>query len=125
MTNIYRAEVVGSLQRPAYLVDALKQRDAGTISAAEFKRIEDRAVDDAIALQEEVGMDVVTDGEQRRRYFREWQFRSVEGLSAIETPGLRLRGMPGQDDFQRPDPLMVTDKLRLKHSLVTEEFSYA
>ena len=125
MTRIYRAEVIGSLQRPSYLVDALKQYKAGAISTAEFKRIEDRAVDEAIALQEEVGVDILTDGEQRRLHFRDWLTRAVEGLSPIKAPPMRLQGMPGHSDMERSDPLTVTGKIRLKRSVATEEFSYA
>jgi 5-methyltetrahydropteroyltriglutamate--homocysteine methyltransferase len=125
MTQIYRAEVIGSLQRPGYLVDAIKQFKAGTISTAEFKQIEDRAVCEAIALQEEVGLDVVTDGEQRRLHFRDWLTRAVEGLSSIKAPPMRLQGMPGHSDMERSDPLTVTGKLRLKRSVAIEEFSFA
>ena len=125
MANIYRAEVVGSLQRPGYLTDAQKQQKAGTMSAAAFKRIEDRAVDEAIALQEEVGVDVLTDGEQRRFHFRDLLTRDVEGLSPIKAPPIRLQGMPGHENIERSDPLTVTGKLRLKRSVATEEFVYA
>jgi 5-methyltetrahydropteroyltriglutamate--homocysteine methyltransferase len=125
MTLIYRAEVIGSLQRPAYLVEALKQHKAGTLGTAEFKRVEDRAVDEAIALQEEVGLDVLSDGEQRRLHFRDWLTRAVDGLSPIKAPPMRLQGMPGHSDVERSDPLTVTDKIRLKRSVATEEFSYA
>src|SRR5580658_3012752 len=125
MTQIYRAEGIGSLQRPQYLVDALRQQKAGRMSTAEFKRIEDRAVDEAIALQEEVGLDVVTDGEQRRLHFRDWLTRAVEGLSPIKAPPMLLQGMPGHSDVERSDPLTVTGKIRLKRSVATEEFSFA
>jgi 5-methyltetrahydropteroyltriglutamate--homocysteine methyltransferase len=124
MTVIYRAEVVGSLQRPAYLAEAIAKRKSGAISNRDFKRIEDRAVDEAIALQERIGLDVVTDGEQRRRYFREWLTVAVEGLSAVKAPTVHLRGMPGHSDLERSDPLTVTDKIRLKRSVATEEFVY-
>lgn len=59
----YHSEVIGSLLRPSYLVDARQQFESGQLSAADFKVIEDRAVNEAIALQEEVGIDVITDGE--------------------------------------------------------------
>ena len=95
------------------------------MSTAEFKRIEDRAVDEAIALQEEVGLDVVTDGEQRRLHFRDWLTRAVDGLSPIKAPPMRLQGMPGHSDVERCDPLTVTGKIRLKRSVATEEFTYA
>ena len=45
----YRAEVVGSLLRPTYLAEAREQLAAGKLNAAEFKAIEDRAVNEAIA----------------------------------------------------------------------------
>ncbi len=59
----YHSEVVGSLLRPAYLADARKQFESGQLNAADFKTMEDRAVNEAIALQEAAGIDVITDGE--------------------------------------------------------------
>lgn len=59
----YRAEVIGSMLRPAYLKDARKRWAAGTLGTLDFKRVEDRAVDGMIALQERYGVEVVTDGE--------------------------------------------------------------
>jgi len=50
MKMTYRSEVVGSLLRPAYLGEAREQLAAGQLNAAELKAIEDRAVNEAIAL---------------------------------------------------------------------------
>ena len=61
------ADVVGSLLRPAELVAAQKKFAAGELPAADFKKIEDKAVDQAVALQEEAGLEIVTDGEMRRQ----------------------------------------------------------
>ena len=74
------ADVVGSLLRPPELLAAQKQLAAGTITAAEFKMIEDRAVDDAIALQESVGLEIVTDGEMRRQSFQSQMTAAVSGF---------------------------------------------
>jgi methionine synthase II (cobalamin-independent) len=52
------------------LKDARERYAAGDISAAEFKRIEDDAVDEAVKPQEEAGLAVVTDGEMRRESFQ-------------------------------------------------------
>ncbi len=65
----YRAEVIGSMLRPEYLKRARKQWAAGEIGTREFKKIEDRAVDESIALEERCGVDVITDGEMRRTHF--------------------------------------------------------
>ena len=80
----YRSEVVGSLLRPTYLVEARQQLESGQLSAAEFKVIEDRAVDEAIALQEDAGIDVITDGELRRYAF---YGHLVEALAGFDKYG--------------------------------------
>src|SRR4051794_13925279 len=49
--EMFRAEVVGSMLRPTYLARARAELQAGTLSTAEFKRVEDRAVDQVIAAQ--------------------------------------------------------------------------
>ena len=66
MSHIHHSDVIGSLLRPRYLTQARDALAAGQLSVPEFKRIEDRAVDQAIAMQEGIGLDVVTDGEFRR-----------------------------------------------------------
>ena len=66
----FHADIVGSLLRPPELLKAQNQRAAETISPARFKGIEDRAVDGAITLQEEAGLEIITDGEMRRESFR-------------------------------------------------------
>jgi len=55
-----RSDVVGSLLRPPELVEAREAYEAGRLGPAAFKSVEDRAVDDAVALQEDAGLDVVT-----------------------------------------------------------------
>ena len=62
----YHAEVLGSLLRPAYLLEARQQFESGQLAPPAFKAIEDRAVNEAVALQESVGLDIITDGEMRR-----------------------------------------------------------
>ncbi|MBO0714733.1 MAG: hypothetical protein J2P59_08250, partial [Acidimicrobiales bacterium] len=61
-----RAEVVGSLLQPERLLQARRERQEGTLPVEELTKIEDQAVLDAIALQESVELDVITDGEMRR-----------------------------------------------------------
>lgn len=73
-------DVVGSLLRPPELLQAQKQLAAGVITASRFKEIEDRAVDDAIALQQEVGLQIVTDGEMRRQSFQGQMTAAVSGF---------------------------------------------
>jgi 5-methyltetrahydropteroyltriglutamate--homocysteine methyltransferase len=61
-----RSDVVGSLLRPAWLREARQRAADGTLTREALRELEDRAVREAIALQESAGLDVITDGELRR-----------------------------------------------------------
>src|SRR5262245_43101620 len=62
----FRADHVGSLLRPSALRDAFRRHAARQIDDAEFGRIQDRCIRDVVALQQDCGLEVVTDGEFRR-----------------------------------------------------------
>src|SRR2546421_6369729 len=64
--EVARADVVGSLLRPAYLREARRRVGEGRVSDAALHAAEDRAVLEAIALQEAGGLEVITDGKKRR-----------------------------------------------------------
>ena len=124
-----RADVVGSLLRPPELLSAQKQLVAGELTPAEFKRIEDRAVDQAVELQEEAGLEVVTDGEMRRQSFQSQMTAAVEGfgehtLDAFLWGKWRGDSRVGNQDLERPLKLGVVGKLRRRRHLSAEEFSY-
>ncbi|HWM68695.1 MAG TPA: cobalamin-independent methionine synthase II family protein [Steroidobacteraceae bacterium] len=125
MSAILHAETVGSLQRPAFLLAARSALARGEISAASFKKIEDRAVDESLGLQEAVGLQVVTDGEQRCESFHEWLIAAVDGVTRTPALPIPLRGLPGYQDETRCSPVSVTGKLRLEQSSFVEEFVYA
>jgi 5-methyltetrahydropteroyltriglutamate--homocysteine methyltransferase len=78
--TVIRSDVVGSLLRPEPLKEARPRWEAGELSAAGLKRIEDRAVDDAIRLQEDAGLDVVTDGELRCYAFFGHLIEALDGF---------------------------------------------
>ncbi len=65
--NNYHCEVVGSLLRPEYLKDATRTFDAGEITAAQLTAVQEQASIEGIRLQEETGVECITDGEMRRR----------------------------------------------------------
>ncbi|MGH2478187.1 MAG: cobalamin-independent methionine synthase II family protein, partial [Ktedonobacteraceae bacterium] len=92
----YHSEVVGSLLRPAYLADARKQFEQSQVSAADFKALEDRAVDESIALQEAVGIDVITDGEQRRYAFYGHLIEALDGFDKLGGWAIPFRDETGE-----------------------------
>jgi methionine synthase II (cobalamin-independent) len=114
--------VVGSLLRPDFLVAARQRLEAGETSAAEFKEIEDRAVDEAIEMQTSAGIDVITDGEQRRYAFFGHLVDSLAGFDKFGGWAIPFRDEKGEElVFQRP---VVVEKLRPLRSMAAEEFVY-
>src|SRR5258706_2456836 len=77
-----RTDVVGSLLRPAAVIESRKALDEGRLDAAGLRKAEDDAVRDAVALQESVGLDVISDGEMRRLNFQDSFGAAVEGFDA-------------------------------------------
>lgn len=116
-----RVEAVGSMLRSATLRRARDAHAAGTLSPAEFKRIEDTEVDRAVRLQENAGLDVVTDGELRRAHFTGALSEAVEGLGDVPATG---HDWHGDDDMEYAHQRAVTGTLRRSRSLATEEFVY-
>jgi 5-methyltetrahydropteroyltriglutamate--homocysteine methyltransferase len=76
-----RTDVVGSLLRPEYLKEAHRRHARGELGADGLRAAEDRAVREAVALQESVGLDVLTDGEMRRLSFQDSFADSVGGFA--------------------------------------------
>jgi 5-methyltetrahydropteroyltriglutamate--homocysteine methyltransferase len=121
-------DVVGSLLRPPELLRARKQLSAGTISPAAFKQIEDRAVDEAVRLQEEAGIDVVTDGEQRRLSFQSALADAVDGIGEVPLDaylwGEWHSESLGDKAIDRPAELGVVGKLKWRRHMAAEDFTY-
>jgi 5-methyltetrahydropteroyltriglutamate--homocysteine methyltransferase len=125
-----RADIVGSLLRPQELLEARESYAAGGFSAAEFKLIEDGAVDWAIGLQERAGLPVVTDGEMRRESFQSQMVEAVEGFGEHDMDAWLWGEWHGSDAVgekttERPQSLGVVGKLRRRRHLSVEEFVYA
>ncbi|MGH2347753.1 MAG: cobalamin-independent methionine synthase II family protein [Chloroflexota bacterium] len=120
--SAYRSDVIGSLLRPAYLKEARARFEAGELAAATFKRVEDRAVNEAIALQEDAGLDVVTDGEMRRYAFYGHFIDAVEGFDKFGGWAIPFHDEQGREVVhKRP---VVVSRLRSRRHLCAEEFSY-
>ena len=123
-----RTDVVGSLLRPPELLEAQERHGRGELSTPDFKRVEDRAVDEAIRLQEGAGLDVVTDGEMRRLSFQSQMTAAVEGFGEWDLDaflwGEWHSGELGDLVVERP-ALAVVGKLHRKRFLSAEELTYA
>jgi len=119
---MHRSDVVGSLLRPQYLKVARERHAHGDLTNAEFKKTEDRAVDEAIALQTRAGVDVTTDGEMRRYAFYGHLIDAVEGFDKFGGWAIPFRNEQGEELVLRR-PVVVSRLLR-KRPLCAEEFTY-
>lgn len=133
--------MVGSLLRPEALKDARLRYERGEIAAAEFRAAEDECVRHAIALQEAIGLDVVTDGEFRRLNFQDSFGEAVSGYdSGRATLGyyqeragdgkpLQRFDLPLGRESLKTTPVVqrqrMVERLRLRRNLVLEEYRYA
>ena len=118
----YRSDVIGSLLRPAYLKEARKKRDSGELTHVDFKKIEDRAVNEAIDTQLQAGLDVITDGEMRRYAFYGHLVDAVEGYDKFGGWAIPFHDDQGNEVvIKRP---VVVSKLRRVRPLCEEEFVY-
>ena len=122
-------DVVGSLLRPPELIEARERLDRGDVSPAEFKRIEDATVDAAVELQEEAGIDVVTDGEMRRLSFQSGLPDAVDGFGEVPLDAYLWGDWHGDEQVgdratERPPRLGVKEPLRRRRHIAAEELTY-
>lgn len=123
-----RVEHVGSLLRPAYLRETRDRHASGALADPEYKAIEDRAVREVVALQEDAGCPVVTDGEVRRDSFQSELTAACDGFSGVDMNawlhGAWHSDTLGDETVKRPEELAVTAPLHRRRSLAAEEFTF-
>jgi methionine synthase II (cobalamin-independent) len=132
-----RTDVVGSLLRPAAWKEAHLRLDAGLINREEFARLEIECVRNHVALQESVGLDVITDGEISRLNFQDSFGLAVSGYESaagenVRTHEQRSAGGTPLARWDIPDlagpgtPVVhrrpVSRKLNLERNVPLEEF---
>ena len=127
--TVYRADHPGSFIRPAALRKARVDRAQGRISDEALRHIEDEAILDVLALQREVGLDIASDGEFRRKFFMTGPYAALEGVEDIATPDFerfpRLRDVDPEvlPEVTRPSAVVV-GPLRLKRRITGDEVAF-
>jgi 5-methyltetrahydropteroyltriglutamate--homocysteine methyltransferase len=125
-TPAYRADVVGSMLRPPELIEARGAMRAGQVPFEEYKAIEDRAVDASLRIQEDAGVDVVTDGEQRRDIFFDFFVSGMSGTSMVPTGfSVDFHGATLEDAMSVVIPFAVTEKIEARPCPALAEYEYA
>jgi 5-methyltetrahydropteroyltriglutamate--homocysteine methyltransferase len=134
MASIARADQVGSLLRPQRLLDAREQRTTGAIDAAALRAVEDEEILALVAMQQESGIDLITDGELRRL---SWiatapgaEDAPITGFSLMEPDpefswirGWRdASGQPVQRAFRQQ--AFVTQRIGKGRDIVSDEYGF-
>lgn len=120
----FRADHVGSLLRPAYLSEAREQLAAGTIDAAAFDAVADRAVKEIIQLQEDVGLLGITDGEARRDTWHMDYIYQIGGITKRDSDMKVRFHNEGGDIEWTPAKLAVVDRLNLPSTIFADAFTF-
>ena len=102
----FRADMVGSLLRPARIKEAREKFEAGTIDAQELRRIEDLEIEKAVHKQKQIGLQLATDGEFRRSWWHFDFLKNLGGCEIYKTEGIAFKGI-----VTRGENIRVTGKL--------------
>jgi 5-methyltetrahydropteroyltriglutamate--homocysteine methyltransferase len=127
MSHIIRADQVGSLLRPAALLSARRQFEAGAIGAGALREKEDAAILDVLALQRTCGIEVVTDGEFRRSAWGNGVIDSLSGLIPARSRGggqAARRWQGAHSDIAEetvPRHFVATERIALKRRFAWDE----
>ena len=116
----FRADHVGSILRTAPIKEARAKREKGEISAAELKAVEDREIEKIIRKQEEIGLQLATDGEFRRSWWHFDFFGMLDGVEIYELDhGIQFQGVQ-----TKPRSIKVTGKIGFSNHPMLEHFKF-
>ena len=119
----FRADHVGSLLRPQFLLQARDRFKKGEITADALRTVEDEAIRGAVKLQEDVGLKAITDGEFRRTYFHVDFLTQLDGV--VEKGGIpvKFHKANGELDYA-PPVLQVTGKVTHSKPIQRRDFEF-
>ena len=120
----FRADHVGSLLRPAALKEAREARKQGRLSAAQLQEAEDAAIREVVRLQEDIGLQGVTDGEFRRSSWHMDFLFQVGGVTAAQdSVKVKFHNERGDIEFN-PSAVKITGRLSLRETIFGAPFSF-
>jgi methionine synthase II (cobalamin-independent) len=120
----FRADHVGSLLRPASLMTARDDVQAGRIDVGQLRAAEDEAIRAAVAMQRDVGLQDATDGEFRRATWHMDFINQIGGIGqAAGHIKVRFRNASGDIEWT-PAAIHVDRKLTIDHTIFGDHFEY-
>ena len=123
-TPPFRADHVGSLLRPASLLEARTAAAEGRLDADALRAAEDDAIREVVRLQEEVGLQSATDGEFRRASWHMDFIYQLGGVSKADSSmHVHFENEQGSIDFA-PPATRIDERVRLEKPIFTDAFAF-
>jgi 5-methyltetrahydropteroyltriglutamate--homocysteine methyltransferase len=120
----FRADHVGSLLRPTEVRQARDDHQAGRITAQQLRAIEDTAIRRVVKMQEDIGLQGVTDGEIRRTSWHMDFFYQIAGVGKLPEK-VRVPFHRGEEHLEfTADAVGINDKVRLTKTIFGEDFAF-
>jgi 5-methyltetrahydropteroyltriglutamate--homocysteine methyltransferase len=124
-TPPFRADHVGSLLRPAHLLQAREDHAAGRIDADELRGIEDEAIREVVRRQEEIGLRSVTDGEFRRESWHMDFIYQLGGVTKVQDDTIHVHFENEEREYDwAPPSAHVSDTVTLPKTIFAEAFEF-
>jgi 5-methyltetrahydropteroyltriglutamate--homocysteine methyltransferase len=116
----FRADHVGSFLRTAPLKTARAAREKGEISAAALKQVEDAEIEKIISKQEQIGLQLATDGEFRRSWWHFDFFGMLDGVTVYDSDhGIEFKGV-----VTKARALRIAGKIGFSDHPMVEHFKF-
>src|SRR5262245_31296655 len=120
----FRAEHIGSLLRPAALLERRDRFARGEISQNDLTEAENAAISQALALQERLGLRFATDGEYRRRSYHSFFYQQLGDVSIDTVAGTHAKGAQNGGGRGAQPVAFVNSKLRWTHPINVDDFNF-
>jgi 5-methyltetrahydropteroyltriglutamate--homocysteine methyltransferase len=117
----FRAEHIGSLLRPPELVNAFKMRARDDLSNAAYRSVEEKCIVGAIRLQEELGLQAITDGEFRRR---SWAYGFVDAVEGFVNRPSPFPFRDAEGTIYPIETCYAAKKIQRTRGIATGEFAF-
>ncbi|HEX3689408.1 MAG TPA: hypothetical protein VHV28_06915 [Solirubrobacteraceae bacterium] len=118
----FRGDQIGSLLRPQRLLEARRRVEAGMMDVDELRLVEDEEITQAVKRQKAAGIDVITDGEFRRRDFRAGFADAVEGIE-MRTVEMPWRGEGGVATIPSKQ-FVITGRIRQRRRMTEGDVAF-
>jgi 5-methyltetrahydropteroyltriglutamate--homocysteine methyltransferase len=120
----FRAEHIGSLLRPMALLEQRARFARGEILQSDLTAAENAAISEAIALQERIGLRLVTDGEFRRRSYHSFFYKQLGDLSIDTIAGADAKGVQGGGGRGAQPVALIKSRVQWTHPINVDDFNF-